>query len=95
LGAAKRILGIEIKRDRKKELLYLSHELYLKKVLERFGMSKSKPVTAPMSQQFKLSTSQASKTHDDIIYMEGILYANAVESVKYAMVCTHPDIALQ
>ena len=50
LGAAKRILGIEIKRDRKKKLLYLSEELYLRKVLERFGMSNSKLVTTPMSQ---------------------------------------------
>jgi len=56
-------------------------------------MSNSKPVTTPMSQQFKLSTSQAPKTHDDIIYMEGIPYANVVGSLMYAMVCTRPDIA--
>ena len=49
LGAAKRILGIEIKWDRKRKLLYLSQELYLRKVLERFGMSNSKHVTTPMS----------------------------------------------
>jgi len=56
-------------------------------------MSNSKPVTTPMSQQFKLSTSQAPKTHDDIIYMEGIPYANAIGSLMYAMVCTRPNIA--
>ncbi|RZB80703.1 Retrovirus-related Pol polyprotein from transposon TNT 1-94 [Glycine soja] len=93
LGVAKRILEIEIKRDRKRKLLFLSQELYLRKVLERFGISNSKPVTTPMSQQFKLSTSQAPKTHDDIIYMEGIPYANVVGSLMYAMVCTRPDIA--
>ena len=49
LGAVKRILGIEIKQDRKRKLLYLSQELYLRKVLESFGMSNSKPVTTSMS----------------------------------------------
>jgi len=93
LGAAKRILGIEIKRDKKRKLLYLSQELYLRKVLERFGISNSKLVTTLMSQQFKLNTSQAPKTHDDIIYMEDIPYVNAVGSLMYVMICTRPDIA--
>ena len=92
-GAARRILGIEIKRDRKRKLLYLSQGLYLRKVLERFGMSNSKPVTTPMSQQFKLNTSQAPKTHDDIIYTEGIPYANVVGLVMYVTICTCLDIA--
>ena len=50
LGVAKRILRIEIKRERKRILLYLSQELYLIKFLERFGMSNSKHVTTPMPQ---------------------------------------------
>jgi len=56
-------------------------------------MTNSKLVTTPMPQQFKLSTSQAPKTNDDIIYMEGIPYANVVGSLMYVMVCIHPDIA--
>ncbi|MCO5610881.1 hypothetical protein L7F22_065123 [Adiantum nelumboides] len=35
LGAAKRILGMKISRDRKKKMLTLSQEEYIKKVLER------------------------------------------------------------
>ena len=50
LGGAKRILGIEIKRDRDKKLLFLSQEMYLKKVLNRFGMLDAKPVSTPLSQ---------------------------------------------
>ena len=49
-------------------------------------MSNSKPVTTLMSQQFKLSTSQAPKTYDDIIYIKDIPYANVVGSLMYAMV---------
>ena len=55
LGAASKILGIEIKRDGNKKYLFLSQESYLKKVLDRFGMSRAKLVTLPISQQFKLS----------------------------------------
>ena len=38
LGEAKRILGMEIRRDRDRGKLWLSQEYYLKKILQRFGM---------------------------------------------------------
>ncbi|KAK1652805.1 hypothetical protein QYE76_070610 [Lolium multiflorum] len=38
LGPAKKILGMEIKRDRKSSLLFLSQEKYIEKVLHRFNM---------------------------------------------------------
>ena len=38
LGAAKKILGMEITRDRKSGLLFLSQQNYVKKVLQRFNM---------------------------------------------------------
>ncbi|TXG67139.1 hypothetical protein EZV62_008414 [Acer yangbiense] len=44
LGEAKKILGIEIKRDRAKGTICLTQTQYLKTVLQRFGIdSKSKP----------------------------------------------------
>ncbi|GLJ09188.1 hypothetical protein SUGI_0103470 [Cryptomeria japonica] len=42
LGAAKKILGITIFRDRKKRELKLSQQDYIKKVLDRFGMVDAK-----------------------------------------------------
>ena len=56
LGGASRILGIDIQRDRKKSKLCLSQEAYLRKILEKFGMSNSKSVVTPTNPQFKLST---------------------------------------
>ena len=44
MGAAKRILGIDIIKDRKNGTLRLSHSGNLKKVLEVFGMQDSKPI---------------------------------------------------
>lgn len=38
LRLAKKILDIEIRRDRKAEKLYLFQKNYFEKVLERFGM---------------------------------------------------------
>ncbi|KAH9721062.1 Integrase catalytic domain-containing protein [Citrus sinensis] len=44
LGDAQRILGMEIRRDKKNESVWLTQKSYLKKVLEKFGMDdKTKP----------------------------------------------------
>ncbi|XP_058782988.1 uncharacterized protein LOC131657627 [Vicia villosa] len=93
LGAASRILGIDIRRDRKKSKLCLSQEAYLRKILEKFGMSNSKPVVTPTNPQFKLSIDQCPSTDVERAYMNNIPYANIVGSLMYAMVCTRPDIA--
>ena len=56
LRASKKILGIEIHRDRGAGKLWLSQKGYLKKVLERFSMLDAKPVNTPLSAHFKLSS---------------------------------------
>ena len=45
LGATKKILGMEIWRDWKAGLLYLSQHKYIEKVLQSFQMEKSKPIS--------------------------------------------------
>ena len=55
LGVAKKILGIEIIRDRKEGILYLTQQKYIRKVLEKFEMGSSKPVQTPLPAHFKLS----------------------------------------
>ena len=54
LGAVKKILGMEIHRDRKVWKLYLSWKKYIEKVLERFEMQGSKLVSTPLASHFKL-----------------------------------------
>ncbi|GKV38830.1 hypothetical protein SLEP1_g46695 [Rubroshorea leprosula] len=56
LGPAKQILRMKIFRDRKSKKLWLSQEKYIEKVLDRFNMSKAKPVGTPLAGHFKLST---------------------------------------
>ena len=93
LGAVTKILGIQIIRDRDSKILYLSQTDYVKKLLARFKMEDSKPVTTPLSVHFQLSKSLEPTTDDDLNYMRIIPYSSAVGSIMYAMVCTRPDLA--
>jgi hypothetical protein len=93
LGAAKKILGMEIRRDRDAKKLRLSQAGYVKKVLERFSMENAKPVSTPLANHFHLSTSQCPKTVEETEDMSKVPYASAVGCLMYAMVCTRPDLA--
>ena len=55
LGAAKKILGMRIKRDKKNHKSTMSQGEYIEKVLERFRMKNEKPVSTPLVIHFKLS----------------------------------------
>jgi len=56
LGPAKQILGMKIVCDRKNGNLGLSQQKYIEKVLERFNMKNSKPVSTPLAGHSKLSS---------------------------------------
>ena len=91
LGSTKRILGMEIFRNKVVGTLFLSQKKYIKKVLERFDMHNSKLVLTPLGYQFKLSAAQL--TEAERAQMDGIPYAQAMGSLMYTMFCTRPDIA--
>jgi hypothetical protein len=93
LGAAKKILGMRITRDRKNRKLTLSQGEYTEKVLERFRMQNAKLVSTPLASHFKLTKEMCPKTQEEIEYMSRVPYSSAVGSLMYAMVCTRPDIA--
>ena len=94
LGEAKKILGMEICRDRAHGRVSLSQKQYLKKVLQQFGMNEqTKPVSTPLASHFKLSAQLSPSTNTEQEYMLQVPYANAVGSLMYAMVCTRPDIS--
>ena len=93
LGAAKKILGMEIQRDRKGGRLFLSQGRYLEKVLDRFNMQNCKPVSTPSAAHYKLSAGCCPTSEEDIESMSHVPYSSAVGSLMYAMVCTRPDLA--
>ena len=51
LRATKRILGIDIVRDKKKGVLLLNQTRYIQKVLKDFGMLSVKSVSTPINLQ--------------------------------------------
>jgi len=93
LGAAKKILVMEITRDRKAGLLFLSQHNCIDKVLHRFNMHDAKSVSTPIAPHFKLSAQQCASTDEDIEYMSKVSYSSVVGSLMYAMVCSRPDLS--
>ncbi|CAH9052299.1 unnamed protein product [Cuscuta europaea] len=93
LGDAKRILGINIIRDRSKHTLVLNQISYVEKVLSKFNMSSAAPVHVPLASHFVLSKNQSPKTDSEIELMKSVPYSNAIGSVMYLMVSSRPDIA--
>ncbi|PNX72588.1 copia LTR rider, partial [Trifolium pratense] len=92
-GNAKRILGMDILRDRSKGDLFLSHHDYLKKVVERFRMTDSKVMNTPLDHHSKLSIKQCPQSEDERKKMESTPFASGVGSIMYDMVCSRPDLS--
>lgn len=67
----------------------------MKKALKRFNMDNVKPVSTPLASYFWLSRDQSPVTEDEMSYMDKILYASAIGSQIYAMVCTRPNISYE
>ncbi|KAH9651743.1 Integrase catalytic domain-containing protein [Citrus sinensis] len=93
LRAAKKILGVEIIRDKKQGILYLTQQKCIRKVLEKFGMGSSKPVQTPLPAHFRLSSQQCPKTEEEMTEINMVPYSSVVGCLMYAMVLTRPDIS--
>uniref|UniRef100_A0A3Q7HDS8 Reverse transcriptase Ty1/copia-type domain-containing protein n=1 Tax=Solanum lycopersicum TaxID=4081 RepID=A0A3Q7HDS8_SOLLC len=65
LGAARKILGMEIIRDRERRKLFLSQRSYIQKVLARFGMSSSKPIDTPSVANIHLTAMFAPQSEEE------------------------------
>ena len=93
LGDAKKILGMEITRDRSGYELFVSQEEYLWKVLGSYDMDQCKAVSTPLGAHFKLKTPTDIEHREEEEFMKKVPYQNAVGSIMYSMVGTHPDLA--
>lgn len=93
LGPAKKILGMEITRNRKELRLELSQCDYIEKILKLFQMEKAKPVKTPIGILFKLKSATDKELKEQSEAMSKVPYANVMGSVMYMMIGTRPDIA--
>jgi len=79
-------LGFQVTRDRKNKTLVLHQKLYVKKILERFGMKECKAVATPEEVgAFDATKSPSMGTEYP--------YKEAIGSLLYLVTCTRPDIA--
>ena len=92
LGAAKYILGMEIKRDWAKRKLWLNQRMYVETILQRFNMQDSKPVNVFILVGVNLSAEQCPKTQEEEEDMSHVPYVSAIGSLMYAMACTRLGI---
>lgn len=92
LGAIKQILGMRIIRDMKNNMLKLSQEDYVKKILQRFSMANAKLVSTPLARHYKLSKDLCQRIQDEKEYMARVPYASTLRSLMYEMICTRPNI---
>ncbi|KAL5579868.1 hypothetical protein UlMin_012310 [Ulmus minor] len=81
IGKARRILGMEIIRNRISRVLSLKQSSYLEKVLSKFSMTDAKPTSIPISGQFKFSSEQCPKTEEEKEDMINVPYSSAVGSI--------------
>lgn len=93
LGDAKKILGMNIVRDRKNSTISLNQVSYVKKILSKFKMENAKSVNVPLAGHFILSKSQCPQSESELKEMENVSYSNAIGSIMYLMVSTRPDLA--
>lgn len=56
IGDAKKILRIEISQDREKGTLMVTQEDYMMKVFGNYNMDKSKSLSTPLEEQFRLTS---------------------------------------
>jgi hypothetical protein len=92
VGELNHFLGIRILRDRSKRIITMDQTVYIDRILEKFGLSNSKPVSTPMSTEV-LSAAMCPKTPDEFKSMKNVPYRQAVGSIMYLAVSTRPDIA--
>ena len=52
-----------------------------------------KSVSIPLAPHFKLKATMSPTTVEEREYMTRVLYASAVGSLTYAMVCTRPNLS--
>ncbi|GJR86958.1 retrovirus-related pol polyprotein from transposon TNT 1-94 [Tanacetum coccineum] len=93
LGPARKILGMDIVRDRGSRTLKVSQPGYVQKILNNYKVDNGKSVSVPLGAHFKVCLKDCLSNDWDVERMSKVPYANAVGSLMYLMVCTKPDIA--
>ena len=86
------ILGIEVCCIREDKQIMLSQRSYIKSILQHYGFDDAKPISTPMDPNISLTSAQSPSTTEEFGKMKNIPYHEAVSSLIYASLGTHPNI---
>jgi hypothetical protein len=87
LETLRQIVGLELERDVEAATLKIKQSQYIKRILQKFGMADSHPVSTPLDPNVQLVKTPDNK-HQNIPD-----YRSAIGSLMYASVGTQPDIS--
>ena len=93
LGELHWLLGIKIKCNQERCIIHLFQCFYIDSILRWYGLQDLKPVFIPMDTNIWLTTVQSPSTTAEFAQMCNVPYHEAVRSLMYAALRTHPDIA--
>jgi hypothetical protein len=91
LGDLSQLLGMHITRDRSARTISLDQSKNLQDILAKYGMSDSKPSSLPMDPG--LLAGLAHMTSPSLTCVAMDVYSSLLGSLKYAAVCTRPDVS--
>jgi Reverse transcriptase (RNA-dependent DNA polymerase) len=93
LDKASYVLGLKIHIDQNKDILGLSQQTYIDKIIKRYGMKNYKPGNTPVAKEDMFSLDQCLKIELKKSEIQQIPYASLIGSLMYAQVCTRSDSA--
>src|SRR3984893_15290240 len=93
LGPIHWLLGIKITRDHTTRTISLSQTSYIDDIVKHFALTDAKPYVTPMVPGAIYTKKDAPASPEESARMKKMPYREAVGSLMYAAIATHPDIA--
>ena len=93
LGPVHWLLGIKIMHSHQASTISLSQTSYIDAILSHFSFSNAKPVVTPITPGTVLSKADLPIDDTEMVHMSKTPYCEAIGSLMYAAVATHPNIA--
>ena len=92
-GPIQWFLSFEIKRNRESRTISINEHVYIDSMVEKFRLTSAKPVSTPMEPNAQFTTQQSPSTLNQTARMQGVPYSEAIGSILWPAVVSHPDVA--
>ena len=93
LGPIHWLLGIKVTHDQNVRTISLSQQSYINTIIHRFNLQDAKAIPTPIVPGTSYSTQDGPADETEATRMNKTPYREAIGSLMYAAVATHPDIS--